>query len=143
MKRVLRLPIVAAFFGVFLVSTAIADVALVVGAVSGAIGALCGVGGGIVMVPAFVLLLGMDAKTAVPTSLAVIVVTSLAATGNYARSSMVDWKVVAPAAIGAVVVALVASEWMKSMKADSITKIFAVVLILVGVRMLFVKSGGA
>ncbi|MDG2126237.1 MAG: sulfite exporter TauE/SafE family protein [Verrucomicrobiales bacterium] len=116
-------------------------IALGVGAVAGAVGALCGVGGGIIMVPAFVLLMGMDAKAAVPTSLAVIVLTSLAASGNYARSGMVEWKYVWPAAIGGVVVALVASEWMKSMRADSITKVFAVVLIVVGVRMLFVKSG--
>ncbi|MBK8091711.1 MAG: TSUP family transporter [Verrucomicrobiaceae bacterium] len=40
---------------------------LAIGVVSGIIAALCGVGGGVVMVPAFVLLLDMPQKTAVAT----------------------------------------------------------------------------
>ena len=45
-----------------------------IGIAAGLLGALCGVGGGIVMVPAFVAALGFEQKKAVATSLAVIVV---------------------------------------------------------------------
>ena len=51
-------------------------IGLLVGAAAGLAGALCGVGGGILMVPAFVLVLGMGQKHAVATSLAIVVVTA-------------------------------------------------------------------
>ena len=56
-----------------------------IGLVAGLLGALCGVGGGIVLVPAFVSFFGFDQKRAVATSLAVIIVTALAATVNNAK----------------------------------------------------------
>ena len=58
------------------------------------LGALLGVGGGILMVPFFTLALGKDIHTAVATSLAVIVVTSLSATLNHATSgtALIDWR---------------------------------------------------
>ncbi len=52
---------------------------ILIGCLGGTIAALCGVGGGIVMVPAFVLLLGMEQKQAVATSLAVIAPTAIVA----------------------------------------------------------------
>jgi len=52
-------------------------VPLLIGCLGGTIAALCGVGGGIVMVPAFVLMLGMEQKQAVATSLAVIAPTAI------------------------------------------------------------------
>ena len=45
--------------------------AALIGICSGVLGALCGIGGGIVMVPAFVGLLGLTHKQAVATSMAV------------------------------------------------------------------------
>jgi uncharacterized membrane protein YfcA len=114
--------------------------ALLIGAVAGAAGALCGVGGGIVMVPAFVFLLGMDQKTAVPTSLAVIIATSVVATANYARSDMVHWKTALPAALGGVLVAYFASEWMKALSNQALTRVFGVTLVAVGLWMLLGKG---
>jgi hypothetical protein len=68
---------------------------LAIGIVSGVIAALCGVGGGVVMVPAFVFFLKLPQKTAVATSLAIIIPTALMATTQNARSGFVDWKVAA------------------------------------------------
>jgi uncharacterized membrane protein YfcA len=51
--------------------------ALAIGVLSGVVAALCGVGGGVVMVPAFVSLLGLPQKVAVATSLAIIIPTSI------------------------------------------------------------------
>ena len=114
--------------------------ALLIGCLGGLIAALCGVGGGVVMVPAFVLALGLDQKHAVATSLAVIVPTALVATTKYHRADLVDWKLVLPTAVGAVLVASFASDWMKAMSNLTLTRIFAFVLIVIGVRMLFSKS---
>jgi uncharacterized membrane protein YfcA len=54
-------------------STATIFTCLAIGIVSGVIAALCGVGGGVVMVPAFVFFLKLPQKTAVATSLAIII----------------------------------------------------------------------
>ena len=115
-------------------------IALLIGALGGLTAALCGVGGGVIMVPAFVLALGLEQKQAVATSLAVIIPTALVATTQYTRAGLVDWKLVLPTAIGAVLVTFFATGLMKSLSNVALTRIFAVLLIAVGVRMLLAKS---
>lgn len=108
-----------------------------VGACGALLGALLGVGGGIVMVPAFVKL-GMTMKQAIATSLAVIVVTSLTSTTRYAfaKESFIRWDAVAAAACGAIIAALLGTELMKSMSAVQLKVAFGVFLIAVGLYML-------
>lgn len=114
---------------------------LLVGVVAGLAGALCGVGGGIIMVPAFVLMLGMTQKTAVATSLAVVVVSGLSATANNitSKSNLIDWKIVGITALGAVVAAWYGSDLMRSLSSQQLTKIFGVLMIVVGAKMLIMK----
>lgn len=111
-----------------------------IGLFAGIMAGLCGVGGGIVMVPAFSFLLGMDQKTAVATSMAVIVPTSLMAIARFQQAGYVNWQVFWPTAIGAVAAAWLATGWVRKMSNDQLTKIFAVLMILVGISMLFKKS---
>lgn len=120
-------------------SAVTALIALLVGACSGAIAALCGVGGGLIMVPAFVKFLGLDQKHAVATSLAVIVPTALVTTVRYARADLVKWPIVLVTALGASVVAFFATDWLKSFSSQELRRIFACLLILVGLKMLFEK----
>ena len=114
---------------------------LLVGVIAGLAGALCGVGGGIIMVPAFVLMLGMTQKTAVATSLAVVVVSGLSATANNitSKSNLIDWKIVGITALGAVVAAWYGSDLMRSLSNQQLTKIFGVLMIVVGAKMLIMK----
>jgi uncharacterized membrane protein YfcA len=111
---------------------------LLIGAAAGLLGALCGVGGGIVMVPAFVLGLGMEQKQAVATSMAAVVVTAVVATANNMRvDQLIQWKTVLIVAISAAVFSWIGSDWMKQLSSPMLTKIFAVLMILVGLRMLW------
>ena len=105
---------------------------------AGLAGALCGVGGGIILVPAFPLGLGMEQKAAVATSLAVVVVSGLSGTLNHvtSRSGLIDWKLAAVAALGAALAAWWGSGLMRTLSSDTLTKIFGGLMILVGVRML-------
>jgi uncharacterized membrane protein YfcA len=111
-----------------------------VGGVSGAIGALCGVGGGIVLVPVMALALGLPQKQAVATSLAVIIITSAVATYKNSGSGLVQWQMALPIAIGSIIVTWFASDALKSMSNDVLVKIFAVVMILAGVSMLVLRK---
>ena len=107
-----------------------------IGIVSGVIAALCGVGGGVVMVPAFVFLLKLPQKTAVATSLAIIIPTALMATTQNARSGFVDWKVAIVTAISASLFAYFGAGWLKTMSNETLTRIFGTVLVIFGLRML-------
>lgn len=109
---------------------------LAIGIVSGVIAALCGVGGGVVMVPAFVFFLKLPQKTAVATSLAIIIPTALMATTQNARSGFVDWKVAAVTAISASLFAYFGASWLKTMSNETLTRIFGTVLVVFGLRML-------
>ena len=114
---------------------------IVIGLLAGLVGALCGVGGGILMVPAFALVLSMPQKQAVATSLAIVVVTALAGTMNHvtSKSGLIDWKLVAFTAVGAAVAAWFGTDLMKTMSNQTLTRVFGSLLVLVGVRMLMIK----
>ena len=115
---------------------------LLVGVFAGFVGALCGGGGGIIMVPAFVLAFGMEQKHAVATSLAVVVVTALSGTLNHVLSEakMIEWKVVFAVGAGAILAAWFGTDVMRGMRSDVLTKVFGVLLIVVGIRMFLVKA---
>ncbi len=112
--------------------------AVLIGLLAGLLGALCGVGGGLVMVPAFVALLGVEHKQAVATSMAVIIVTAMAATANNSRiAGLIDWKIVAAVGLASAVAAWFGSDLMRSLSNQTLTRIFGCVLVLFGVRMLW------
>jgi uncharacterized membrane protein YfcA len=113
-------------------------ITVIIGLAAGLLGALCGVGGGILMVPAFVGLLGHNHKQAVATSLAVIIVTAVAATTNNARTpGMIDWKVATIAAVASAVAAWFGSDLMRSLSNPVLTRIFGCLLLAFGARMLW------
>lgn len=116
-------------------------VGLCIGLLTGVIAALCGVGGGIFMVPAFVQFLGLTQKQAVATSLAVIVPTALSATVVNARNDLVVWPVLLATSLGAVVTSWLMAEKLKSLSDATLTRIFAVVVVVMGVRMWFAVPG--
>lgn len=112
-------------------------IAIAVGLVAGLLGALCGVGGGIVMVPAFVAFLGLGQKQAVATSLAAIMIPALAATVSNTRAgNLIDWKIVAVVGLASALTAWFGSDLMRSLSSQTLTRIFGVVLVLLGARML-------
>jgi len=80
---------------------------LSIGLVAGLFSAVFGVGGGIVIVPLLILLLGFQSRAAAATSIAAIGITALAGTILYAFEGHVDVAHAAlvglPAAVGAVV----------------------------------------
>ncbi|MFM7180401.1 MAG: sulfite exporter TauE/SafE family protein [Verrucomicrobiales bacterium] len=112
-------------------------IALAIGAVAGAIAALCGVGGGILMVPAFRYFLQFDQKTAVATSLAAIIATSVAASIPNTANDLVNWKIALAAGAGGALVAWLASGWLVKLSNRSLEIGFAVLLLVFGANMLW------
>lgn len=111
-----------------------------IGVIAGLLGALCGVGGGIVMVPAFTTILGLDQKKAVATSLAVIVMIALISTFNNARQpDLINWKIVALTACAAALAAWFGTDLMHKLSSQHLTRLFGVVLLIFGAKMLMGK----
>jgi uncharacterized membrane protein YfcA len=107
--------------------------ALVIGAGLGVgfLTGFLGVGGGFVVVPALVLVIGLPMRLAVGTSL--VVVAMNAATALVARSTTAefDWSIIIPFALTAMVGALVGRRVADRLPADQLRRAFAVLLVLV------------
>ena len=110
-----------------------------IGLVSGITSGLFGVGGGVVMVPAMVLLLKLDVKAAIGTSLAVIIPTALVGTFKHHDLGHVNWRV-AGALIPLALVGGFLGAWLtKTIPATDLKRAFGGFLVLVGLRLLFGK----
>jgi uncharacterized membrane protein YfcA len=109
---------------------------LLIGFVAGVFGALFGVGGGIVIVPLLLVLVAFDQRRASATSLAAILVSSVAGAVTYAFHG--DVKPGAAALVGLPAMAgVVFGAWLQQRIAvDRLTYLFALVIAVVGVRLL-------
>lgn len=112
-------------------------IAILIGALGGVVAALCGVGGGVVMVPAFVKLLKLEHKVAVATSLTAIIFTAIFTTLRNQANGFIDWKVAIPAGIAGGLVGWLAADSLKKLQDATLTRIFAFVIITFGVQMLW------
>ncbi|WP_018023160.1 sulfite exporter TauE/SafE family protein [Corynebacterium ulceribovis] len=91
-----------------------------------------GVGGGFAIVPALMLVLGFSAPVAVGTSLLVIAVNSAVSFGFHAAGGVsVDWSVVLPYLVAAMVASLVGGRASQRLPAKVLTLSFATLLVLV------------
>jgi hypothetical protein len=110
---------------------------LVVGLTAGILAGLLGIGGGVLVVPAMVLILSFDQHVAQGTSLLVIVPAALAGSWTHHRHGRFSLRDAAALAVGGVVGALVGSVVALSLDEALLQRLFAVLLIVVALRMLF------
>ena len=73
-----------------------------IGLLAGGLSGLLGIGGGVIMVPAFVQLTGMPVKAAIATSLACVAAFAVPGTVTHVVLDHVDWRVVAALVAGVV-----------------------------------------
>ena len=107
-----------------------------IGLVSGFFAPLLGVGGGVAIVPLLVLFVALDQRRASATSLAAILVSSVAGAATYAFHG--DVKPGAAAAIGLPAVAgvLFGTAVQQRVPVQKLSYGFALLLVVVGVRLL-------
>lgn len=113
---------------------------IVIGLLAGMLSGLVGVGGGIIMVPLLVLLLGFNQHQAQGTSLTVLVVPVTAlAVYNYYKEGYINWKYAAIIAVFFVVGSYFGSKLAVGIDQKMLKKVFGVVLIIVAGKMLLEK----
>lgn len=110
-------------------------VAIVVGVLAGALGGLFGVGGGLIFVPALVLLFGFGQLEAEATSLLAIIPVVLAGTWRQHLYGNVRWR--AALVIGVVAVAGVELGVLtaKAVSEETLQRLFALLLLVVAAQL--------
>ncbi len=111
---------------------------VLVGIAAGILGGMVGVGGGIIIVPALVYFIGFSQKTAQGTSLALIMLpVGILGVMQYYKQGHVDFKVVGILAAGFFIGSLFGSKIALGLPQETIKKTFAVLMILIAIKMLF------
>lgn len=111
---------------------------LAVGLLAGFLSSLVGIGGGVVVVPALVLIFGISQKTAQGTTLAMLSFpVALVAAYNYYKAGAVDWKIAAMLACTFIIGGFLGSKIVVGLDMSVVKKIFAVVMLIIAVKYLF------
>lgn len=126
---------------------ALAAMLLAVGAFSGVLAGLLGVGGGIVLVPAFFYIfstLGYEGpqlmQLCLGTSLATIIVTSMRSVLAHNRKGAVDWTILKTWAPGIVIGAVVGVFTASALRSEVLQAIFAGLALVIGLYILFGRA---
>lgn len=116
---------------------------IAVGVAAGFLSGIFGVGGGILMVPCMVLLLGLDQRKAHGTSLTAIIPIAIAGTLGYAFEDKIDWTVAFFLTAGAAGVgAFIGTYLLNKLPQRTLAFCFAGLMALTAVRM-FLQDGAS
>ncbi|MBM3441711.1 MAG: sulfite exporter TauE/SafE family protein [Bacteroidetes bacterium] len=111
---------------------------ILIGLAAGVLGGMVGVGGGIIMVPALVYFLAFSQHRAQGTSLALMLFpVGILGVINYYRKGYVDLRIAGLLAVGFILGSYLGSRFSLSLPQSVVKKIFAAVMLLVALRMLF------
>jgi uncharacterized protein len=114
---------------------------ILVGLAAGALSGMVGVGGGIIIVPALVYVLGFSQFQAQGTSLGLLLLPAgFLAVINYYKRGYVDFKVVMVMFVAFVIGGWLGSKLSLTLTQDTVKKVFAVIMILTAGKMLFLDK---
>jgi len=111
---------------------------VVVGLLAGILSGLVGLGGGVIIVPVLVFLLGFSQHQATGTSLGILLLPAgIFAVINYYQKGLIDVRVVLLIFVGFLAGGWLGSKISLSVNETVLKKIFAVVLLLIAGKVLF------
>ncbi len=111
---------------------------VLLGIFAGFLSSMVGIGGGIVLVPALVLIFGLSQHSAQGTTLAMLSFpVSLVAAISYHKKGLVDWKIAMILCIGFVVGGFLGGRLVVDIPAQTIKRVFAVMMMIIAVKFLF------
>jgi len=114
---------------------------LIVGVMAGMLSGLVGLGGGVIIVPALVYLLGFSQHRATGTSLGILLLPAgIFAVMNYYKKGYIDIKVVLLIFAGFLIGGYFGSKISLNIPEGVLKKIFAVVLLVIAGKVLFLDK---
>lgn len=111
-------------------------VLITAGLAAGLLAGMFGVGGGVLMVPVMVLLLGFSQHLAAGTSLIVIIPIAVVGAAAHLRHHLVDLRAAALLATGGVVGAVLGGTIALGLDGTNLRRLFVAYLVVVGIRLL-------
>lgn len=109
---------------------------ILIGVAAGTVSGLTGLGGGVILVPMILGLLSLGQHKSHGTSLAVVGVTAVAASLQYARQGYLDVQLALGLLAGSVVGVTVGARLMGKIPAKQLRQGFGILLLVVGIRMI-------
>jgi len=114
---------------------------LIVGVVAGMLSGLVGLGGGVIIVPALVYLMGFSQHRATGTSLGILLLPAgIFAVMNYYKKGFIDIRVVLLIFAGFLLGGYLGSKISLNIPEGALKKVFAVVLLLIAGKVLFLDK---
>lgn len=111
---------------------------VLVGIAAGMLGGFVGVGGGIIIVPALIYFLGYSQMQAQGTSLGLILLpVGILGVLQYYKHGHVDFRIVFVLAAGFIIGSFFGSKISLSLPQDTVKKLFASLLIIIAIKMIF------
>jgi uncharacterized protein len=111
---------------------------IMIGVAAGMLSGFVGVGGGIIIVPSLIYFIGFSQKAAQGTSLGLILLpVGILAVLQYYKQGHIDVKVVGVLAVGFLAGSYFGSKIALSLPDDTVKKVFAVLMIIIAIKMLF------
>lgn len=113
---------------------------IIIGLFTGLLAGMLGIGGGLIVIPALILVMGYSQHAAQGTSLAMMLPPiGIVAAWNYYRAGHVDLKVALILAVAFIVGSIFGSKIAIGLSENVLKKIFSIFLLLVGLKMLLWK----
>jgi uncharacterized protein len=114
---------------------------ILIGLASGTLAGLVGVGGGVIIIPALVYILGFTQKEAQGTSLGILLLpVGILAVVNYYKQGYIDIKAVLIISLAFVVGGFFGSKLALSISQDTLRKAFGTLLLVLAIKMLFIDK---
>ena len=113
---------------------------IVIGLLAGILSGLVGVGGGILMIPLLIMLLGLTQHQAQGTALfAMLPPIGILAAMNYYKEGFVKWEYAAVMALTFVVGGYFGSKLSISLPDQTVRKVFGVIMLMGAIKLIFSK----
>ena len=111
---------------------------IIIGLVAGILGGMVGLGGGIILIPALILIMKLDQQTAQGTSIAIMLPPiGLFAVYNYYKAGYVNIKYAFVIAMAFMVGGYFGSSLALKLSPDVMRKVFSVILVIIAIKMFF------
>jgi hypothetical protein len=111
-----------------------------IGLVAGLLSGIIGIGGGLIMIPLLIILLGLDQHTAQGTSLAVMLPPiGILAAMNYYKSGNLNWEYALIIASTFIVGGYFGSKIALQLSPQVLRKVFGVIMLVASLKMIFSK----
>lgn len=112
-------------------------IVFIMGLSAGVLSGLLGIGGGAVLVPMMVFILGISQHTAQGISMLVIIPTALVSLWHFYKGGLINYQAALYIAAGAVIGALISANLAQYIPASELKRIFGIFVIYTGSKMIW------